>query len=151
MKHIIACCLLKYAAISDCFGAVPRSDTLQECSLLQAKHLGLACQPLLAEAGVQRKQRWLVPLQVTQLEGTMAGWRSSHTWCACTHQALVTILASQAWLRQTHAVPACARLAGGTAHHSHLAGQYYLCTCAACLLLHAAPSGCDKSDCYIKP
>ena len=27
-------------------------------------------------------------------------WR---TWCACTHQALVTILASQAWLRHTHA------------------------------------------------
>lgn len=28
------------------------------------------------------------------------------TCCASTHQALVTILASQAWLRHTHAAPA---------------------------------------------
>ena len=38
-----------------------------------------------------------------------------HTWLACTHQALVTILASQAWLRHTQAAPAWEMLNGGTA------------------------------------
>ena len=42
-------------------------------------------------------------------------WRA---WCACTHQALVTILASQAWLRHTQAWPACAMLSGGTAQQT---------------------------------
>jgi hypothetical protein len=41
-----------------------------------------------------------------------------HTWSAPTHQALVTILASQAWLRHTQAAPACDKLFGGTAEQA---------------------------------
>ena len=37
------------------------------------------------------------------------------TWSWLTHQAEVTILASQAWLRHTQALPACIMLSWGTA------------------------------------
>ena len=44
-------------------------------------------------------------------------------WSACTHQAEVTVLASQAALRHTHMQPACARLSDGTARMHNLRGQ----------------------------
>lgn len=66
-------------------------------------------------------------------------WSVGHTWWWCTHQAEVTILASQAALRQTQAQPAWEMLRGGMA----FSGSWFL------TIVEAAP--CRSACTYRSP